>query len=98
MGRLYFLVFAAFSAGTAGIAYVLGIIQLGEWVWGIALLAEESRWYGIQDIPVLRELLALLFAFAVYFGGVYVFVILPVLVVSFVYEGVKRFAPVHDKQ
>jgi hypothetical protein len=64
---------------------------------GVALLAEESRWYGIQDIPVLRELLAFLFAFAVFFGGVYVFVVLPVFVVSFVYEGVKRFALARDK-
>ena len=98
MGRLAFLVLAVCSAGIAGIAYVLGIIRIGEWVWGIILLAEESRWYGVQDIPVLRELLALLFAFAAFFCGVYVFVILPVFVVGFVYEGLKRFAPAHDKQ
>jgi len=83
-------VLALLSAATAGVAYILGIMLVSRWVWALVLSAEANQWYGIREIPVLRELLAVLFAFALFFGGVYVFVILPVLVIGFVHEGIKR--------
>jgi len=80
----------AFSAITAGVAYIVGVIRLGEQLWAAVVAAEKARWYGAQDIPVVREVLALLFAVVIFAGGVYVFLVLPVLVVRFVYDGVRR--------
>ena|SRR2546428_3703650 len=97
MERFAFRVFAAFSAGLALVAYILGIIQLSSWVWAQVLLAEENKWYGTQEIPVLREFLAVVFAFTVFFGGVYVFLILPAFVFSLIHEGFKRYIPKHHK-
>ena len=90
MKRLAFSILAFCSAWIALIAYILGVIRIGEWLWGVILRAQQSKWYGLQDIPVLHELLAFLFLAALMVAGIYFVLVLPIFLMSYVYEGLKR--------
>lgn len=89
MKRLAFSILAFCSAWVALIAYIFGVIRIGEWTWGGILRAQQTRWYGIQDIPVLSEVLAFFFLAALMTVGIYFVLVLPIFLMGYVYEGLK---------
>ena len=77
------------TAVLAAVACFVGMLSIGPWVWGLVLSTQGQNWYGLLDVPVVRTVLGAAFGFGILFGGVFAFIILPVLVGGFVYEGMK---------
>ena len=90
MTRFAYSILALCSAWVALIAYVLGVLRIGEWMWRNIHAAQESRWYGLQDIPVIHEVLAFIFLFVFVVVGIYFMLVLPLLLMGYVYDGLKR--------
>ena len=77
---------ASLVAIGAAVGMVIVAYIFGAWLWSLVLEAEAAEWYGLRD-TFLNWPLGILVVFGIYFGGVALLLVLPVLVGSWVYSG-----------